>query len=95
METLDYIYSDKMVFLAEEHLLKAIQQKHPSSGFQKLLFKSHSPKLTSLIQLLHTYLFIVSCMYKKLRWVQCSLQAPISLKICICINKYLFIFFLY
>lgn len=68
METLDYIYPDKMVFLAKEHLLKRIQQKHPSSGFQKLLFKSHSPELTSFIQLLHTYLFMAPCMYKKLSW---------------------------
>lgn len=66
METLDHIYSDKMVFLAEEHLLKAVLQKHPSSDFQKLLFKFHSPKLTSFIQLLHTYLLIVSCMYREI-----------------------------
>lgn len=73
METLDYIYSDKMVFRAPEHLLKAIQQKHPSLSFQKLLFKSQSPKLTSFIQLLHTYLFLALCVYKKLHWVQRSL----------------------
>lgn len=54
-----------MVFLSEEHLLKAIQQKHPSVSFQKPLLEFHSPKVTSFIRSLNTCLFIASCMYKR------------------------------
>ena len=54
-----------MVFLSEEHLLKGSQQKHPSVSFQKPLLKFHSPRLTSFIRPLNTYLFIASCMYKR------------------------------
>lgn len=69
METLDYIYSGRMTFLLEEHLLKAIQQKHPSLSFLKPLFKRIVASLPPFIQLLSTHLLIASCMYKKFHWV--------------------------
>lgn len=48
-----------MVFLSEEHLLKAIQQKHPKASVQIPYLQ------VDLIQSFSVCLFIASCMYKK------------------------------
>lgn len=59
--TLDYIFSDKMAFLSEEHLFKTIQQKHASLSFQTPLFKFHKPESTSFIHSVYIYLLPLVC----------------------------------